>query len=137
MASSVYKNGQGYYTRMGTSIGAGLVALLGLWWLWGLAGRVRVGSINPTYVSAGTSILVGAVVALVIYHYVFRSPRTGDFLIATEGEMKKVNWSTRREIVGSTTVVIFLMFLITSFVFAVDRLFVIIFTAIRVLDVPS
>jgi hypothetical protein len=24
-----------------------------------------------------------------------------DFMIATEGELKKVNWSTRREIVGS------------------------------------
>ena len=27
-------------------------------------------------------------------------------MIATEGEMKKVNWSTRREIIGMTWVVI-------------------------------
>jgi preprotein translocase subunit SecE len=33
-------------------------------------------------------------------------PNIADFMIASEGEMKKVNWSSRREIMVSTIVVI-------------------------------
>ena len=32
--------------------------------------------------------------------------KANDFFIATEGEMKKVNWSTRAEVIRSTKVVI-------------------------------
>ena len=48
---------------------------------------------------AGIILLLGAVI---IYVYVGVKRRPVDFLINTDNEMKKVNWSTRREIVGST-----------------------------------
>ena len=39
-------------------------------------------------------------------------PTNVDFLIATDSEMKKVNWTSRKELIGSTKVVIVFMFLI-------------------------
>ncbi|MCG3121701.1 MAG: Protein translocase subunit SecE [Phycisphaerales bacterium] len=43
-----------------------------------------------------------------------------EFLIATDGEMKKVNWSTRKEVLGSTWVVIGACALIAAFLFVID-----------------
>lgn len=134
MASGIYKSGQGYYTRMGTTVGAGLLALLGLRWLWDYAAQVKIGSINQTYVAFGICATVGAVIGALVYLYVFRKPASSDFLIATEGEMKKVNWSTRREIFGSTAVVIFVMAFGTAFLWAVDYAFVFVFQQIGVLE---
>jgi preprotein translocase SecE subunit len=48
--------------------------------------------------------------------------------------MKKVNWSTRKEIVGSTVVVICLAAGIAGFCKAVDLIFFWLFRAIHVLD---
>ena len=63
----------------------------------------------------------------------FVKPRTVDFLVATEGEMKKVNWSTRREIVGSTLAVITSAFILTVFCWVVDLGFSEFFKLINVL----
>ena len=60
-----------------------------------------------------------------------------DFLIATEGEMKKVNWSTRREIWGSTKVVIVFTLFLAFLLFSVDIVFWSFFSAIDVLKGPS
>jgi preprotein translocase subunit SecE len=137
MSSAIYKSGQGYYTRMGTATGAGVLSLLGLFWLWGYAQRIKIGTINQTYIAAAITILVGGVITWFVYDLVFRRASTGDFLIATEGELKKVNWSTRREVVGSTIVVITVMALLTLFVFAVDKIFFWFFALIRVIDAPA
>ena len=56
-----------------------------------------------------------------------------DFLIATEGEMKKVSWSTRREVIGSTKVVVLFTFLLAVLLFVVDFTFKTMFTLINVL----
>ena len=39
-------------------------------------------------------------------------PSNVDFLVATDREMKKVNWTSRKDLIGSTKVVIVFMFLI-------------------------
>jgi len=44
-------------------------------------------------------------------------------MIATEGEMKKVSWSTRHEVVGSTKVVIMFTLLLAVALFVVDLVF--------------
>ena len=137
MSTAIYKSGQGYYTRMGTVLAVALLGMLGMVWLWDYASLIPMGSVNRVYVAAGTCILVGAVVTAITYWLVYRKPRTSEFLIATEGEVKKVNWSTPREIWGSTGVVIFTMIFLTIVVFLVDKVFVVLFSAIRVLDVPS
>jgi preprotein translocase SecE subunit len=38
--------------------------------------------------------------------WLVNKPNIADFMVAAEGEMKKVNWSTRQEIAVSTVVVI-------------------------------
>ena len=50
-------------------------------------------------------------------------PKNVDFLVATDSEMKKVNWTSRKELIGSTEIVIIFMFLIAFFLFAVDWIF--------------
>ena len=132
---SVYKPGQGYYTRMGTVVGVALVSLLGLLWLWEYFKLIPIGSTNPLYVAATGAILVGGAITAITYYLVFVKPGSVDFLIATEGEMKKVNWSTRREVIGSTTAVIVTAMAITVFCYLIDRAFFWFFAQIKVLDV--
>ena len=56
------------------------------------------------------------------YYLIGRKPKVVDFLIATEGEMRKVNWSSRREIRGSTIVVIGLTCVIAFIIAILDYL---------------
>ena len=44
-----------------------------------------------------------------------------DFLIETEGELKKVSWPARKEYVGSASVVIVVVAIISLFLFFVDH----------------
>jgi preprotein translocase SecE subunit len=55
-------------------------------------------------------------------------------MIATEGEMKKVNWSSRREVLGSTWIVIALTIFIAILCFSYDRIFQIFFQWMGVLE---
>ncbi len=43
-----------------------------------------------------------------------------EFLIATDGEMKKVNWSTRKEVRGLPMVVVIASFLLAMIIFVID-----------------
>jgi preprotein translocase SecE subunit len=72
------------------------------------------------YLQAGAALVVFLGGAGLIYWYVGLNPRTVDFLIATDGEMRKVNWSTRKVIWDSTTVVIGATFLIAAILFLAD-----------------
>jgi preprotein translocase SecE subunit len=60
-------------------------------------------------------------------------PRTVDFLIATDSEMKRVNWSTPREIRGSTYVVIGACFLLAAALFIFDLIFKTVFQSMGIL----
>ena len=131
---SVYKPGQGYYTRMGTVVGVSLVSLLGLVWLWDYLKLIPMGETNPLYTAASGAILVGGAITLVTYYLVFVKPGSVDFLIATEGEMKKVNWSTRREVVGSATAVIVTAVILALFCWGLELFFVWFFQLIKVLE---
>jgi len=55
--------------------------------------------------------------------WLMNKPANADFLIATDSEMKKVNWTSRKELIGSTKVVIFFMFLIAILLFGFDIFF--------------
>ena len=52
-----------------------------------------------------------------------RREKTVDFLIATDFEMKKVNWSTPKEVIGATWVVIGAAVLISASLFVFDLTF--------------
>ncbi|MCL4740902.1 MAG: preprotein translocase subunit SecE [Phycisphaerales bacterium] len=86
------------------------------------------------YLQAGMVAVVLLVGMWLIYRLTARSPRAVEFLIATDGEMKKVNWSTRREVIGSTWVVIVACVLIAGFLYVVDQAFAAFFDAVGVLE---
>ena len=142
MASSVYKRGQGEYTRVTTfAVGMVIGALVG-YYVWKHLDGSNLGYWTTSSVSVGLYLVYGiplvvfAGIAGVMYMVVNR-PRSADFMIATEGEMKKVSWSSRREIVGGTKVVITTTFILAMMLWIVDLGFLRFFTWIGVLQVGS
>ena len=133
----IYKRGQGYYTRMGTVIGGAILILAGMNYLWDQMGVFAdPDRIWTLYFRAGVPLIFGAGLGLFLFWVSGSSRKCCDFLIATEGEMKKVSWSTRREVVGSTKVVILFTLLLAAILFVVDIAFLLFFSSIRVVQVP-
>ncbi len=145
---SIYKKGQGYWTRMGTAVAVGLIIALTTWffyqqlppWLTPLftpenatVEQSRSASATARTVTMGicAAMLLGF---SVLAWRLMNKQSNVDFLIATDGEMKKVNWTSRRELIGSTKVVIIFMFFIAFILFAIDIIFGYFFQLINVLD---
>jgi preprotein translocase SecE subunit len=134
MSTAVYKKGQGFWTRqMSTVAGAVLVLLGGVWFMELFLGKEWFG-LTPVYWQAAAFLLWSSILGSLLYAFIWVKPRSVDFLVATETEMKKVNWSTRREITGSTIVVILLAAGIAGFCKVCDLLFFWVFSSINVLD---
>jgi len=121
----LYKSGQGRYVRGGTAIAAGLVALVVCYYVWGLLSRhVPDDFAYKVYVVYAAPAVLFAVLAGVTAYYMNR-PKAGDFLIATESEMKKVSWSNKAELVGSTIVVIVTVLLLALFIYVADNVIIV------------
>lgn len=133
MASeAIYKSGQGYWTRMISASAFGLLLAQGTYWIWSKIGSG--GTDTMKYVAGGLAFVFLAGMGSLVFWLLGRNPRSVDFLIATEAEMRKVNWSTRREIMNSTGVVIVTMLAIAVFCFVCDRAFAWGFLQVGVLD---
>lgn len=89
---------------------------------------------EPLYLQAAGVALLVLGGSILTYWLVGANVGISEFLIATDGEMKKVNWSTRRDIIGSTWVVIMWSVLIAGGLFAVDLAFSSFFKLIHVLQ---
>ncbi len=128
----VYKPGQGSRVRWGTAIGALIIAIGGIKFAYD---QLQVPFSNN--LAARTLIPVGllAVVAWLVFWVVAQKRKTVDFMIATEGEMKKVNWSSRKEVMGATKVVIFTVLALGLILATVDLIFIKFFQAIHVLKI--
>jgi len=61
-----------------------------------------------------------AIAAIWLAWRIVNYPVFADFLIATEAEMNKVSWTTRRNLIKDTIVVLVTLFVITAFLFVVD-----------------
>jgi preprotein translocase SecE subunit len=62
-------------------------------------------------------------VAVLVFWFAWRTvnlPQFADFLVATEAEMNKVSWSSRRRLVQDTIVVLVTCLLLTAFLLVVD-----------------
>ena len=121
----LYKKGQGKYTRSLTFLGAMLLAVIGAYRLSEFL-KDRV----PTFVQFGVPTAVVIAIAALMF-WVTNRPKSADFLIATEGEMKKVSWSSRAEVVGSTKVVIITTAILAILLFVVDVVFEAFFSFLR------
>ncbi len=101
MAFDIYKRGQGKYTRLCSAFAAAIMAGLGCLRLYKKLQASDVGLWIETMVPAG--LFVG--LALLIF-WLINKRSIADFMIAAEGEMKKVSWSSKQEIAVSTIIVI-------------------------------
>lgn len=64
-------------------------------------------------------------------------PAFADFLIATEGEMNKVSWTTQKKLVQDTIVVLATVFLMAVFLFVVDYGWKMLLQPLGVLHIPK
>lgn len=115
-----------------SAVGFGTLIVAGAAWLYNELSVLDVA--GKVYIQAGSAALMIIIGGLLLYYWIGAKPRTCDFMIATEGEMKKVNWPSRREVVGSTWVVICTVVLFAGLLFAADLIFSQFFQAIGVLE---
>ncbi len=103
---------------------SGPPALTGPGSLWNaqIAQAQGIPAFQIVYVQSVTAIVILLVGGVIVYLFVGHKPVTAEFLIATDGEMRKVNWSTKKIILDSTYVVIAAAVLIAAFIFLWDVL---------------
>jgi len=81
-----------------------------------------------------TVLVLGVAVAALAWRLI-NKPNNAEFLIATDSEMKKVTWTSRKQLWGSTKVVILFMLFIAASLFIIDLVFHYLFYFINVLKV--
>ena len=128
-----YKPEQGKTTRTGTFIGAGAIIAWGAKFLYDRLQLFEGDEAWRLVITTGIPILFAVGLGAVAWWFLFAHRATSDFLIATEGEMKKVSWSSRSEIIGSTKVVIMFTVLLALLLFVVDLFFQSFFSGLGVL----
>lgn len=115
--------------RVAPGDGAGAATISGM-----VTGPQGIPVIQPLYLQVGVASVILTIGAVIVYWLVGAQAKTAEFLIATDGEMKKVNWSTRKGVVDSTWVVILWSVILAGGLFIVDAAFSMVFNLIGVLD---
>ena len=128
----IYKPGQGRNVRMWSAVGYGALVCWFAYFMWDKLSVVDAGQYTQV-IQVGVAVAIVVIFGLLGYWVLGLNKRVNDFLIATEGEMKKVNWTSRKEIIGSTKVVIVVVVAMAVLLFTVDIFFMSFFTAIGVL----
>ncbi len=134
MKFSIYKKGQGYYTRLCSGFAGVILAALGCYQLLdSLRGWLGDNMSENTVqvVSAAVALALFAGLSLLTF-FLVNAPKCADFMIETEGEMKKVNWPAKKEVISSTKVVIVSVIAMALFIGLVDIVFLWVFQAMGV-----
>jgi preprotein translocase subunit SecE len=127
LRTDLFKPMQGWYARLYTALGLGLIVAAGAW---------RVYETSLDY-SAWWRVGWPAAFAIVLGWMIFRIvhfPPFAEFLIATEAEMNKVSWTNKEDLIRATTVVLMTVVLMALFLFVVDWLWTFILRLIGVLQ---
>jgi preprotein translocase subunit SecE len=125
--ADLYKPMQGWYARIYTALGLGVIATAGAW-------QVYEATMESTPV---WRFLLPASFFLVLGWLIFRLahfPPFAEFLIATEAEMNKVSWTNKDDLVRATTVVLTTVVLMALYLFVVDWLWTFILWRLGVLQ---
>lgn len=128
-----YKPEQGKSIRWGTLSCAGALIIWGAVFLYDQLQVYEGDEWWRLLITTGIPIIFAAAFFALVWWVSFVSRTSSDFMIATEGEMKKVSWSSKREIIGSTKVVILFTLLMSVYLFVVDIGFQNLFRAIGIL----
>jgi len=128
MVFSIYKRGQGKYTRLCTAFGLGIIIGLGCLQLYKQLKVADWGVDTKTMLWIATMIPAALFISLcIVLFWLVNKPSIADFMIAAEGEMKKVNWSSRKEIAVSTFIVIVVVVFLASLIGVTDISFKMLF----------
>jgi preprotein translocase subunit SecE len=122
MLKKIYKPGQGKYTRLISGFAAVAIVAIGCWRLYQIleasVGNLWVAYLVPVIVLAGSAVAA---------FWLLNKPSVADFMVAAEGELKKVNWSSRKEVMVSTLVVIIVVVVMAVLLGATDMVFQLVF----------
>jgi len=125
--TDLFKPMQGWYARVYTAIGLGLVVA---------AGAYRIFEGSQEYIPVwryGVPTAFALTLGWVIFRIV-HFPPFAEFLIATEAEMNKVSWTNKEDLIRATTVVLTTVVLMAVFLFLVDTLWTFLLRMIGVLQ---
>ena len=122
MLTPIYKPGQGKYARLGTGFTVAVVVAFGCWRLYEMLEATDL----SLWVTSLVPVAVFAALAGVTY-WLLNKPTVANFMIAAEGELKKVNWSSRKEVAVSTLVVIVVVFMMAALLGTTDLVFSMVF----------
>lgn len=100
-------------TRLGTGIVLFVIVTLGCVRLYQLLAA------KPPEIQVPIPLIVWGLAGLLIF-WLMNKPSIADFLISAEGEIKKVSWTTRKEIFNSTMIVIVVVIVMASGLGAID-----------------
>lgn len=124
----MYKAGQGMPSRIGAMIVGALIAFYASysWFRWHPFGATGGGALSVDF-AISVILLIGA---LVFFGWTaFRSPKSSDYLIDMDDELRKVVWPSamplfdpKTEAWGSTYVVIVCSIIFTVFIWLVDTI---------------
>jgi len=123
MIFTIYKRGQGKYTRLCSAFAAAIITGLGCLQLYKRLQAADLGLWVETMVPAGLFVVLALFIS-----WLMNKPSIADFMIAAEGEMKKVSWSSKKEIAVSTFIVIVVVVIMAVLLGATDLTFRTFFT---------
>jgi len=118
MVFEIYKSGQGKYTRLCSAFGAAIIVGLGCMQLYKKLEATDLGLWPETMIPAGLFVVLG-----ILVFWLVNKSSVADFMIAAEGEIKKVSWSSRKEITVSTFIVIMVVIIMAVLLGATDLFF--------------
>jgi preprotein translocase SecE subunit len=131
-STNSFKYNQGQKVRRATLIALLLLVVAGLGAGWNSFGKgnweIPVAGTDITLVALfNVQYMLPALLFLGLIWFAWRLvnvPTFADFLIATEAEMNKVSWTTRKRLVQDTIVVLVTVFLLTLYLFIVDIIWI-------------
>jgi preprotein translocase SecE subunit len=142
-----YKKNQGMRVRRCTTLGVLVLTFSGIWVLmshrtlefepnsWELVVPFNGGQTLRLLSDVRFTVpMILAALSLWLGYRIVNWPTFADFLIATEAEMNKVSWTTRKRLVQDTMVVLATVILMTVFLFVVDILWGFLLSQVGVLQ---
>ena len=125
MGLHIYKRGQGKNTRLWSALTAAAIVGIGCLQLYKKLAGTDLNEWVIYLVPAGLFAMLGYVI-----FWLINKPSLADFMISAEGELKKVSWSSRQEIIVSTVIVIAVVIIMGGLLGATDLMFRTLFTSL-------
>lgn len=129
-----YKKTAGTPTRIGMFVFGCLWSLFGAVGFYSFVMQGYMREISEQGLGLGPKLTVGVLCGAVVFvagsiltWWLCNYPRFIDFIIDTEGEMKKVSWPSRDDLIRSTLIVLIFIAVFAGFMFGADQLILLVF----------